>query len=69
MLVSNFKMNSRLENTLRHFSGINGMSLTRMHKKEKEDDFCISGIGKFKLLLLPNRSTSNRSCTDSSVIL
>ena len=32
MLVLDFRMNSRLKNTQRIFSGIHGMPLTRMHK-------------------------------------
>ena len=41
------------------FSGMHGMPLMRLHKKtEKEDSFCILGVGPFKLLLLPNHSTS-----------
>ena len=33
MLVSDFKMNSRLKNTQGTFSGIHGMPLLRMHRK------------------------------------
>ena len=33
-LVSNFKVNSRLKNIQRHFCGIHGMSLNRIHRRK-----------------------------------
>ena len=35
MLVLDFKVNSRLKNTQRIFSGIHGMPLTKMHRKKQ----------------------------------
>ena len=35
MLVSDFKVKSGLKNTQRHFNGIHGIPLTRMHKKKE----------------------------------
>ena len=33
-LVSDFKVNSRLKNIQRHFCGIHGMSLNRIHRRK-----------------------------------
>ena len=41
ILVSNVKINSRLDNT----------PSMRMHRKKKEDSFCTSRVGTFILLL------------------
>ena len=58
MLVSDFKVNSRLKNTLGIFSGIHGMPLTRMRRK-KDDTLPYNRVVTQFLLLAPNRLISS----------
>ena len=50
MLVSDFKVDYRVKNTQRYFSGMHGMSLTRMRRRrKKKDTSCTSRVGTIKI--------------------
>ena len=56
MLVSGFKVNSRLKNTQKHFSGINIIFLMRTHRKKNNGHFLYidPGVVTIKLLIASN---------------